>query len=68
MSDVTREDFQCCFCGANVAGDDPWLICLALSGPDDSRQGLWAHASCLRKVIHPSVPLLLPEEFDGPPA
>jgi hypothetical protein len=62
--DVAPRGFQCCFCGGNVPVDDPCLIHLVLLGQGDSSQELWGHAECLRRVIHPSIWLLLPEECE----
>ena len=62
LAEAAPRGFQCCFCGANVPAGDPCLIHLALIGPDDGRQELWGHAACLRKVVQPGVPLLLPEQ------
>lgn len=44
--------------------DDPCLVHLILVGPGDASQELWGHAMCLRRVVQPSVPLLIPEECE----
>lgn len=64
LGEPTPRGFQCCFCGANVPADDPYLIHLLLLGPEDVSQELWGHAACLRRVVHSGVPLLIPEETE----
>ena len=63
-AEAVQRTFECCFCGANVPGDDPRFIRLLLRGPEDSSQELWGHARCVRRAVQPSVPLLLPEEYE----
>jgi hypothetical protein len=52
--------FQCCFCGQTIAerGPDPVTLNIPLDG--GGTQQLPCHAACLRRVLHPSVPLALP--------
>jgi len=58
-----RFGYVCCFCGNEIvaSGDDP--LAIILDGGPGSRQALYCHVLCLRRVTHPSVPLL----FDGKP-
>jgi hypothetical protein len=57
MTDTSQ--IQCCFCGQSVAssGTDP--VSITLPVPDGGTQELWSHAACLRRVLHPSVPLAI---------
>jgi hypothetical protein len=64
MSEGQLQRFECCFCGGSIPTDDPCLVHLILLGPEDSSQELWGHASCLRRVVRPAVPLLVPEECE----
>jgi hypothetical protein len=52
----------CCFCGesAPIGSDD--FLSLLISLPGGATQELWAHGACLRRAVHPSVPMLPPEE------
>jgi hypothetical protein len=54
--------FQCCFCaGAIPEGTtDPEIIVIRLD--DGGAQELFAHAKCLRAVVHPSTRLAVPDE------
>jgi hypothetical protein len=65
-AEATPHGFQCCFCDGNVPADDPCLVRLLLLGLEDSSQELWGHAGCLRRVVQPGVPLLIPEEGEKP--
>jgi hypothetical protein len=47
-----------------MSADDPCLVHLLLLGAGDATQELWGHAVCLRRVVRPAVPLLLPEECE----
>ena len=51
--DTEGISYQCCFCGNLIlpAGSDPVYL------EDGGTQGLAAHAECLRRALHPSVPL-----------
>ncbi len=51
--------YQCCFCGKHVehGGIEPIQLTVVLE--NDAEQNLYCHAACLRKVLHPSVPLAL---------
>ena len=50
--------FQCCFCGETVPeqGAEPYE--LVLGTEDDALQQFYCHLACLRRALHPSVPLL----------
>lgn len=56
MSDPTEAKFQCCFCGRSIEGD---LRSLELELDDGGEQVLYCHEECLRRVVHPSVPLAI---------
>lgn len=60
MAEVPKA--MCCFCGeyAPTGSDDFFSLLVRL--PDDASQELWAHGKCLRRAVHPSVPMLLSEE------
>ena|SRR5688572_20280405 len=45
----------CCFCSLSV-NETP--VSLSISLPEDGKQALWAHSSCLHARLHPSVPVL----------
>jgi hypothetical protein len=53
---------MCCFCGefAPIGSDD--FLSLVVNLPDGASQELWAHGECLRRAVHPSVPMLPPED------
>ena len=53
---------MCCFCGeyALIGSDD--FFSLLVSLPEGASQELWAHGECLRQAVHPSVPMLPPED------
>jgi hypothetical protein len=53
---------MCCFCGEypSIGSDD--FLSLLVSLPHGATQELWAHGECLRRAIHPSVPMLPPED------
>jgi hypothetical protein len=53
------QSYQCCFCGKEVEdrGVEPILLTVVLE--NDAEQNLYCHADCLRRVLHPSVPLTI---------
>jgi hypothetical protein len=53
--------FVCCFCYESVVprGDDPVLLVVVGATDPDAEQQLHAHAACLARLVHPSVPLLV---------
>ncbi len=53
---------MCCFCGnyAPIGSDD--LFSLLVSLPQGASQELWAHGECLHRAVHPSAPVLPPED------
>jgi hypothetical protein len=63
-SESARDVFpmQCCFCGLAIEriGADPVEFVVLLE--DDATQHLFTHGSCLRKLLHPSVPTLIGDE------
>ena len=56
MSEHAEIQFCCCFCGQTIE-DDPH--CLELELDDGGEQVLYCHADCLRRAVHPSVPLAI---------
>jgi len=54
--------FQCCFCAGPLpeGTTDPEVLVFQLD--DGGTQELFAHAKCLRAVVHPSTPLAVPDE------
>lgn len=64
-------DYQCCFCGNRVAplGDDPVELTLRTGRDQEASQMLWAHALCLHRRVHPSVPVafVLPDGLEDIP-
>ena len=51
--------YVCCFCGDTVVSTDDRVRYLTLqSDPEGGRQDLFADRDCLRRHVHPSVPLL----------
>lgn len=48
--------FKCCFCGTIVAPPESPTV-LTIPWDDGSEQDLYCHLTCLRKAVHPSVPL-----------
>ena len=53
----TNQRFQCCFWSKSIenAARDPVGIVIPLEG--GGTQELFCHLACLRRVLHPSVPL-----------
>lgn len=49
---------QCCFCGRDASPNDVPVADLHIDRPDTGTQSLRAHQRCLRRLLHPSVPLL----------
>jgi hypothetical protein len=49
--------WMCCFCGQTIKGHhaDPVLLEIPLT--PEGTQALYAHLTCLRRALHPSVPL-----------
>lgn len=48
-------DDQCCFCGATIADEAPRILVLEVD--DGGTQELRCHEPCLRRAVHPSIPL-----------
>lgn len=64
------EEFQCqcSFCGTRIekSHTDPVFVVIPLRGcGDGASQTLSVHLACLRRVVHPSVPLDLLEPEDS---
>jgi hypothetical protein len=59
-----NEDFNaiCCFCGESAPIGSDGFFSLVVILPHGATQELWAHGECLRRVVHPSVPMLPQEE------
>ena len=53
--------FVCCFCYETIVprGDDPVLLVVWGAADPEAVQQLNAHAACLARSVHPSVPLLV---------
>lgn len=51
---------QCCFCGKPIAGEKPQSVKVETDGGE---QRMFAHASCLRDRLDPSIPLGRPGSF-----
>jgi hypothetical protein len=58
----SNNHFQCCFCGETIEGSQQVEMLLRVE--DGGTQALYAHASCLRRRLHPSVPLSIVENGD----
>ena len=55
--------FQCCFCTLQIESTTVDPVRLTISAATDSgEQELFAHQKCLRKAVHPSVPLLVDDD------
>jgi hypothetical protein len=52
-------DTACCFCGQTIAHRPPDPVDVVMSIPDGADQGFFAHIACIKRVLHPSVPLYL---------
>jgi hypothetical protein len=55
MNEPEGEFTPCCFCGRPITDEEPRLLSLAVD--DGGEQELWCHEECLRRALHPSVPL-----------
>ena len=53
---------KCSFCGAYAPITSAEVVSLLVSLPAGATQELWVHYQCLLRTIHPSVPMLPPEE------
>jgi hypothetical protein len=59
--------YKCCLCGSDIPADDPCLVHILLSGvtgDPEASQEVFAHARCVKRAFHPSVPLLFSEECE----
>jgi hypothetical protein len=50
-------EYQCCFCGQTIAEREPDPVMLNFAVEGGGGQELPSHAACLRRLVHPSVPL-----------
>jgi len=57
-----RPNAMCCFCGEYAPIDSADFLPLIVNLPEGASQQLWAHGECLRRAVHPSVPMLPPED------
>jgi hypothetical protein len=57
MSEGLRPQQQCCFCGQTIEGEEPRVLTLEVE--DGGSQELYSHEVCLRRAVHPWVPLAL---------
>jgi hypothetical protein len=48
---------QCCFCGRSIEERESEIVILSYGVPGGGTQELPCHATCLRRVVHESVPL-----------
>jgi hypothetical protein len=55
--DKEKIHLQCCFCGSTIHPGGSSPVSIAIDLKDGATQGLYSHAECLRKALHPSVPL-----------
>jgi len=55
---TASETWTCCFCGSPLIDDASTTAEMQLVGDDAASQTLRSHRSCLRRHLHPSVPLL----------
>jgi hypothetical protein len=55
---MTSEDLNvsCCFCGQGLLFKDAVEISICLTSDIDEVQGLYAHPSCLNKLLHADIP------------
>jgi hypothetical protein len=54
----------CCFCGEGLERNSAVHISFNLPSDPEASQGLFAHPSCLDKILHSSVPRLLDKADD----
>jgi hypothetical protein len=57
-----RRNAMCCFCGEHAPEGSDDFLALVVKLPEGASQELWAHGECLRRMVHPSVPMLPPED------
>jgi hypothetical protein len=58
----TKPGYQCCFCAQPIASD---VIILTFAVEGGGTQELPCHPACLRRVVHPSVPLAVEINVQG---
>jgi len=51
--------YQCCFCAQAIENVQPEPLLLTLAVDEDGEQVLHTHYACLKKALHPSVPLFV---------
>jgi len=62
---MSSSTFQCCFCGSSIADSAVEPVTLTVEVEDGDVQALYSHVACLRRVLHPSVPVALPTELES---
>ncbi len=50
---------MCCFCSRELSMKDSVQMEIKITQGNDESQAVYCHKSCLKKVIHSSVPLIL---------
>jgi hypothetical protein len=53
---------MCCFCGEYASNGSDDFFSLIVNLPEGASQELWVHGDCLRRAVHPLVPILQPED------
>jgi hypothetical protein len=53
---------MCCFCGEYAEMDIPDFFMLIVCLNEEASQNLWAHGKCLRDAVHPTIPMVPPED------
>jgi hypothetical protein len=59
----TNNRFQCCFCGNSIEPAAPDPVPLGIRLQHGASQEIFAHAACLRQLLHPSI-MLHPELWE----
>jgi hypothetical protein len=49
-------EVMCCFCGLGLTFDKAIEITIRVDREEDEVQAVYAHAKCLDKVLHQSIP------------
>ena len=55
--------FQCCFCGLSITDSAAEPVTMTVEVGDGGVQALYCHVACLRRILHPSVPVAWPPEL-----
>jgi hypothetical protein len=59
---MSKAIYQCCFCSQAIDPEVCHPISISLALEDEGVQALYCHSFCLRRAVHSSVPLVLPDE------